>query len=90
MIEINRDKILGEGIAISKGETLVLYGEIEIWFNYMKRWSIQQGFANTYKILEKIGKGNQAEVLEILYRCIVVDIKWEMKSLLINNIQKIN
>lgn len=40
-IEINKDKMLGEGIAISKGDTLILYGEIEIWFNYMKRWCIQ-------------------------------------------------
>ncbi|CAD8057202.1 unnamed protein product [Paramecium sonneborni] len=67
-IEITRDKILGEGIAISKGNTLILYGEIEIWFNYMKRWCIQQGFANTYKIIEKIGKGNQAEVYSCRYQ----------------------
>lgn len=32
--------MLGEGISITKGETLILYGETEIWFNYMKRWCI--------------------------------------------------
>ncbi|CAK69350.1 unnamed protein product (macronuclear) [Paramecium tetraurelia] len=68
LIEVVRDKMLGDGISLTKGETLILYGETEIWFNYMKRWCIQQGFSNTYKILEKIGKGNQAEVYSCRYQ----------------------
>ncbi|CAK77700.1 unnamed protein product (macronuclear) [Paramecium tetraurelia] len=64
-MELIKNPAAGQGIRFLKNkQRFEMYGDVEPWYNYLKKYCIQRCFSQRYSLLKKIGQGNFAEVFK--------------------------